>query len=86
MEVNESDSGSSQNPDISVTTQKIVKEIKSLEKELETIQDSCDHPSSSIKNSPAKGESSFCLRKICDKCQAVVGYPNPDEINTWVSS
>lgn len=86
MEVNEVDpsSGSSQN--ISVTTQKIVSEIKSLEKELEEIQISCSHPTYSIKNSPQSAESNFCLRKICDDCQAVLGYPNQEEINKWASS
>lgn len=86
MEIDEVGSESGQEKDISTTAQKIVSEIKSLEKELESIQESCTHPSSSIKNSASNGESSFCLRRICDTCQAVVGYPSTEEINKWVGS
>ena len=86
MEANEVDSTKSQNQDISSTTKKIVNEIKSLEKELMEIQESCSHPSYTIKNSQSTGDSGFCLRKICDECQAVVGYPSPEEINQWTKS
>ena len=86
MEVNEVDPllGSSQ--DISSTTNKIVNEIKLLEKELEEIQKSCTHSSYTIKNSPQSGEGTFYLRKICDSCQLVLGYPNQEEIKNWASS
>lgn len=86
MENNESDSLPGQNPDISKTTQKIVEEIKSLEKELLEIQESCSHLSYSIKNSQSTGDSGFCLRKICNECQAVVGYPSTEEISQWTKS
>ena len=86
MEINEGDSSSGQNQDISATTQKIVDEIKSLEKELETIQTSCSHPSNTIKNCPQGLDNSFNLKKVCDRCQAHVGYPTPEEISKWVNS
>lgn len=86
MEVDEVNSSPNPSSDISGTAKKIVGEIKSLEKELEEIQNSCPHESYSIKNSPQTIESSFCLRKICDECQAVLGYPSPEEVNKWASS
>ena len=86
METNESDSTQSHDQDISSTTKKIVNEIKTLEKELMEIQDRCPHPKYTIKNSQGTKDSGFCLRRICDECQAVVGYPSPEEINQWTKS
>jgi hypothetical protein len=86
MEANESDSPSSQPQEISSTTQKIVNEIKALEKELEGIQTSCIHQKNSIKNCPTGSDHAFSLRKVCDDCQLEIGYPSQDEINKWVSS
>ena len=86
MEENESDSSSSQPQEISSTTQKIVNEIKALEKELEGIQISCNHQKHSLKNCPSGSDNTFSLRKVCDDCQLEIGYPSQEEINKWVSS
>ena len=86
MEANESGSSQSQPQEISSTTQKIVSEIKALEKELGGIQSSCSHPKYSLKNCPSGSDNTFSLRKVCDECQLEIGYPSPDEINKWVSS
>ena len=86
MEANESDSSSSQPQEISSTTQKIVNEIKALEKELEGIQTSCNHQKHSLKNCPSGSDNTFSLRKVCDDCQLEIGYPSQEEINKWVSS
>jgi hypothetical protein len=86
MEANESDSSSSQHQEISSTTQKIVNEIKVLEKELEEIQNSCFHQRYSFKNCPSGSDNAFSLRKVCEDCQLEIGYPNQEEINKWVSS
>jgi hypothetical protein len=86
MEANESDSSSSQPQEISSTTQKIVNEIKALEKELEGIQISCNHQKNSLKNCPSGSDNTFSLRKVCDDCQLEIGYPSQEEINKWVSS
>lgn len=86
MEANESDSLSSQPQEISSTTQKIVNEIKALEKELEDIQSSCNHPKYSIKNCPSGSDNSFSLKRVCDVCQMDIGYPNSEETNKWMNS
>lgn len=76
----------SYNQEISDSTKKIVSEIKSLEKELEEIQNSCPHPTHSVKNCPSGAERSFNLKKVCDVCQIELGYPSQEEINKWASS
>lgn len=86
MEANESDSQPSQPQEISSTTQKIVNEIKALEKELEEIQSSCIHPKYSVKNCPIGSDKSFSLRRVCDLCNLEIGYPTQEEINKWMNS
>lgn len=86
MEENESSSSSSQPQEVSNTTQRIVEEIKSLEKELEEIQNSCIHSKYSLKNCPHGADKAFSLKKVCDICQMEIGYPSPDEISQWVNS
>lgn len=86
MEANESDSGSSQPQEISSTTQKIVNEIKALERELEEIQNSCQHQKYSIKNCPSGSDKSFSLKRVCDSCRMDMGYPTQEEINKWMNS
>jgi len=86
MEENESSSSSSQPQEVSNTTQRIVEEIKSLEKELEEIQNSCTHSKYSLKNCPHGADKAFSLKKVCDICQMEIGYPSPEEISQWVNS
>jgi hypothetical protein len=86
METNDNDSSSGQIQDISSTAKKIVDEIKNLEKELVEIQESCSHPKYTVKNSQISGDSGFCLRKVCDECRAIIGYPSQEEINRWTNS
>ena len=86
MEANESDPSSGQPQEISSTTQKIVNEIKALEKEIEGIQITCSHQKHSLKNCPTGSGNTFSLREVCDDCQLEIGYPSQEEINKWVSS
>lgn len=86
MEAEEIVPPSGQNLDISFESQKIIKEIKSLEKELEEIQNSCHHSKYSIKNTQTGSDKPFCLKRICDFCQADVGYPTQEEFNKWINS
>ena len=86
MEENEKNSSSSQPQEVPNPTQRIVEEIKSLEKELEEIQSSCVHSNYSLKNCPHGGDKSFSLKRVCDLCQMEIGYPSPEEISKWVNS
>ena len=56
---------------------KLKEEVNKLNSEIEEIQDSCRHPEYSIKNT---SDSSAVIRRVCDECNAVIGYPTNDEL------
>jgi hypothetical protein len=82
MEVSETDSEPSHPQDLPVSAQKIIEEIKSLEKELSELQESCLHPKYTIRNC----QNSFSLKRICDVCQSDLGYPTQQEMDKWMNS
>ena len=82
MEVSETDSEPSHPQDLPVSAQKIIEEIKSLEKELSGLQESCLHPKYTIRNC----QNSFSLKRICDVCQSDLGYPTQQETDKWMNS
>ena len=55
---------------------KIKSEIKSLKKEIEDIQSKCAHIEYSLKFD----EDGKSLRKICNNCDQILGYPNEQEL------
>ena len=72
-------------PDIAKQALQIKNSIKGLEKELDAIQNDCNHPEYEIKNCPSNS-ASFQLRRVCKKCTKEIGYPTKEEIDSWVSS
>ena len=86
MEVSETDSESSQQQDAHASAQKILGEIKALEKELTGIQESCGHPKYTVKNSQDSSSRGFSLRRICDTCSLDLGYPTQPEVDKWMNS
>ena len=82
MEVSETDSEPSHPQDLPVSAQKIIEEIKSLEKELSELQESCSHPKYTTRNC----QNSFSLKRICDVCQSDLGYPTQQETDKWMNS
>jgi hypothetical protein len=54
----------------------IKKEIKLLKKDLEGIQSVCLHKEYAIKFDV----ESHAIKKVCKKCEKVIGYPNDDEL------
>lgn len=72
--------------DIHSSTKRIKQEIKNLEKELQEIQDSCQHQNYSLKNCPQGQDRGFNLKRVCDICSLDMGYPTQEEINKWVIS
>lgn len=59
--------------------------IKDLEKKLDEIQKNCEHKGHSIKNVPTQSKN-FCLRRICNSCEADLGPPTQEEIDNWVKN
>lgn len=84
MEVDQSDFDFSDPQEVFNTTERIIENIKTLGKELEAIQSACTHPDYTVKNFNIHGSSNFSVRRVCDLCQADIGYPTQEEINTWI--
>ena len=84
MEVNQSDFDFSNPQEVFNATERIIENIKSLEKELEGIQSACPHPDYTVKNFNIHGNSIFSVRRVCDQCQADIGYPTQEEITAWI--
>lgn len=63
---------------------KLEKSIKDQVKELQDIQYSCAHPKESIKIKDTNPGGASEVRKYCDLCGHVLGYPTKKELDDWV--
>jgi len=60
-------------------------ERQKIEKEIEEIQKSCQHPIKSIKNVRERLDStSMVVRWTCDTCFSIVGIPNNNELQNYL--
>ena len=60
-------------------------ERQKIEKEIEKIQKSCQHPTKSIKNVRERLDStSMVIRYVCDECSLIIGIPNNDELQNFL--
>ena len=60
-------------------------ERQKIEKEIEEIQKSCQHPTKSIKNVRERLDStSMVVRWTCDTCFSIVGIPNNNELQNYL--
>ena len=60
-------------------------ERQKIEKEIEEIQKSCQHPIKSIKNVRERLDStSMVTRYVCDECSLIIGIPNNDELQNFL--
>ena len=60
-------------------------ERQKIEKEIEKIQKSCQHPTKSIKNVRERLDStSMVIRWTCDTCFSIVGIPNNNELQNYL--
>ena len=60
-------------------------ERQKIEKEIEEIQKSCQHPTKSIKNVRERLDSTtMVIRWTCDTCSSVVGIPNNNELQNYL--
>jgi len=60
------------------------KSIKEKTKELEVVQNSCKHPEESIKLKDINPSGASDIRKYCDSCGHVLGYPSKPEMDNWI--
>ena len=73
-----------QNDVIKKQANDLEKTIKEKTKELEVIQDSCNHPKESIKLKDMNPNGSSDIRKYCDLCGHLIGYPSKIEMEDWI--
>ena len=60
-------------------------ERQKIEKEIEDIQKSCQHPTKSIKNVRERLDSqTTVIRYVCDECSLIIGIPNNDELQNFL--
>jgi hypothetical protein len=52
-------------------------EVNKLNSAIEEIQSNCRHADYSIKNT---SKDSAIIRRVCDTCNAVIGYPSDQEL------
>jgi peptidoglycan hydrolase CwlO-like protein len=57
---------------------KLKEEVNKLNSEIEEIQDKCRHTEYSIKNTSK--DATATIRRVCDDCNAEIGYPTNDEL------
>ena len=60
-------------------------ERQKIEKEIEEIQKSCQHPTKSIRNVRERLDSqTMVVRYVCDECSLIIGIPNNDELQNFL--
>ena len=60
-------------------------ERQKIEKEIEKIQKSCQHPTKSIRNVRERLDSqTTVVRYVCDECSLIIGIPNNDELQNFL--
>jgi len=60
-------------------------EKQKIEKEIEELQRSCQHPTKSIKNVRERLDSTtMVIRYVCNECLLIIGYPTEKEIQNYL--
>ncbi len=64
----------------------LLEKKRKISKEIENLQNKCNHLNKSIKSIKEREDSStFVIRWICDECERTVGIPNEQEINKYLN-
>jgi seryl-tRNA synthetase len=64
----------------------LIEEKRKITKEIEDLQNRCDHLKTSIKSIKEREDAStFVIRWICNNCEKVVRVPNEQEINQYLN-
>jgi len=64
---------------------KLLGEKQKIEKEIEKLQRSCQHPIKSIKNVRERLDSqTMVIRYVCDTCSSIIGIPNSNELKNYL--
>ena len=62
--------------------EQLLSDKRNIEQKIEKIQADCKHEHTVIKQ-VADG-SSFTIRRVCESCGHIVGYPSPEELRNFL--
>ncbi len=64
----------------------LIEKKRKISKEIEDLQNKCDHFKKSIKSTKEREDAStFVIRWICDDCERITGVPSEQEINKYLN-
>ena len=64
---------------------KLFEKRQKIEKEIEELQRSCQHPTKSIKNVRERLDSTtMVIRCVCYTCSKIIGYPSNKDIEEYL--
>ena len=64
----------------------LIEEKRKITKEIEDLQNRCDHLKTSIKSIKEREDAStFVIRWVCNDCERVIGIPNEQEIKEYLN-
>ena len=58
--------------------EQLLSDKRNIERKIEKIQADCKHEHTVIKQ--VTNDGSFAIRRVCESCGQIVGYPSPEEI------
>ena len=65
---------------------KLLEKRQKIEKEIEKLQKSCEHPTKSVRFVRKSLDSTtMVIRYVCDMCFLSIGYPNKKEIQNYLN-
>ena len=62
--------------------EQLLSDKRNIERKIEKIQADCKHENIVIKQ--VADESSFTIRRVCESCGHIVGYPSSEEIQNFL--
>ena len=63
----------------------LIEKKRKISKEIEDLQNDCNHLKKSLKSTKEyEVSSTFIIRWICDSCEKIVGIPNNEELNYYL--
>ena len=62
--------------------EQLLSDKRNIERKIEKIQADCKHENIVIKQ--VADESSFTIRRVCESCGQIVGYPSSEEIQNFL--
>ena len=62
--------------------EQLLSDKRNIEKQIEQIQAECKHSKQVIKQ--VANESSFAIRRVCESCGSILGFPSSEEIKNYL--